>query len=87
MNALLDRPRTKMAKKPKQTKEQSDQQIDGKQIGLRLPPSLLADVEYCAERLGLDMAPFIRMVLTENLGRYKRRVKQIEAGDSAESVD
>jgi hypothetical protein len=55
---------------------------EGKQLGLRLSAELLREVEFCADALGLEASPFIRMVLVENIAKYKRRAERVKAGDS-----
>jgi hypothetical protein len=65
-------------------KKQNPNSKEGKQLGLRLSAELLREVEFCAEALGLEAAPFIRMVLIENLGKYKRRAERIKSGESIE---
>lgn len=55
-----------------------------KVFALRLPPSAAERVVRVAAGLGLDDAQFLRMLTIENLGKYERRVEQIEAGTSDE---
>jgi predicted DNA-binding protein len=58
---------------------------DGKKtrvFAVRLPDPTAERVEAVAEGLGLDEASFLRMLITENLAGYERRIERIKAGDS-----
>lgn len=48
----------------------------GKQVGVRLPPDLLADLEFIGEEAGLDLSAVIRMILTQNRGEYVRAARE-----------
>lgn len=72
---------TPMARK---TKPNSEKLSSGRQIGLRISGQLDKDIAECSEALGLDDSNFIRMVLIENMGKYKRRAKAINEGEESE---
>lgn len=50
--------------------------IGSQQINTRVSLSLLRELEYVAEGLGLDVSSFIRMLITENIHVYRARVDQ-----------
>lgn len=47
----------------------------GRQIGVRIPPDLLADLEIIEAGMGLDLSSVIRMILTEHRTEYVERVR------------
>lgn len=55
-----------------------------KVFALRLSPADAERVAKVAAGLRLDEAQFLRMLTVENLGKYERRVEQIESGASSE---
>lgn len=55
----------------------------GVNLAARVSEAFAARVTATAETLGLDPAAFIRMCLTENLGRYEVMAKRVRAGMTA----
>lgn len=55
---------------------------DGKQINFRASNQLAARIEAVADKLGLDVSNFVRMVLNQNLPKYEADVAKLpDAGD------
>lgn len=50
----------------------------GRQVGVRIPPDLLADLEVVERGMGLDLSSVIRMILTEHRHEYVERVRSRE---------
>jgi hypothetical protein len=48
----------------------------GRQINVRLPDDLLADLEFVCEALGLDLSNVVRMMLTEQRHVYLLRARE-----------
>lgn len=48
----------------------------GKQVNVRIPPDLMADLEVIAKDSGLDISAVIRMILTQNRGGYIRQIRE-----------
>jgi hypothetical protein len=65
-------------KKPKPNEKPSETE---RQINIRCGPRLAARLQAVAEGLGLDLAPLVRMVLTEQLPIYERRVERLKHGE------
>jgi hypothetical protein len=55
-----------------------------RQLAYRVPAELAARVERVAERLGLDVSNFLRMMTVEQIGVYERRADRAEAGEGGE---
>jgi hypothetical protein len=45
----------------------------GKQVNVRIPPELLADLELIETATGNDLSAVIRQILSENVAPYVRR--------------
>lgn len=79
---VIDYPRTQtVADTPKR---RPTQPATYKQLGLRVSEDMNARLEDTAAGLGLDVSSLIRMVLTENLPRYERRVAAVRAGEASD---
>ena len=52
-----------------------------RQLGVLLDERFASRVERTAERLGLDTANFLRLVLRECLPVYERRADRLEKGE------
>lgn len=47
----------------------------GRQVNVRIPDSLMADLETISGGMGLDISDVIRMILTENRQEYLDRLE------------
>lgn len=59
----------------------------GKQIGVRMPDDLTADLKFIAEAMGLELGPLIRHIITENIAQYLQRAREINASRKAARGD
>lgn len=59
---------------------------DGKQLGLRVDKDMRRRLEDTANGLGLEVSSFLRMMVTENIGRYERRVAAIRRGEDPDQA-
>jgi hypothetical protein len=48
----------------------------GKQVNVRIPPALLADLQLVADDAALDISAVVRMVLSQNVEVYVRQVRE-----------
>ena len=49
-------------------------------LRFNVTPEMDARVRGCAERVGLDLPNFLRLVLAENLPRYERQAERLRQG-------
>lgn len=61
--------------RPKDGAEGKGRVSVGRQIGVRIPPDLLADLQVIEAGMGLDLSSVIRMILTEHRAEYVERVR------------
>lgn len=58
-------------------RQPEDQPVGGKAFSFRASPDLTSRLEDVAGGLNLDISNLVRMILTENLAPYERRVRQL----------
>lgn len=63
-------------------KKPTEKPAEERQINIRCGPRLYARLADVADALGLDVAPLVRMVLTEQLAIYERRAEKTKKGES-----
>lgn len=51
----------------------------GKQVNVRIPDALMADLELVAADTNLDISAVIRLILTQNTDRYVREARERQA--------
>lgn len=50
----------------------------GKQVAFRAPDEMHERLEFVSAGLGVDMSNLLRMIVSENLHRYVRRVEELK---------
>lgn len=55
--------------------------VGSRQVAFRVPDALWTRLEGVADRLGLDVSNFLRMMLIEQIGVYERRAERVERGE------
>jgi len=66
---------------------ESKQPERNRQVNFTAPPKLSADLDDIARAFGLDVANLVRLILNENIARYKQRAERIRSGLPAEEDD
>lgn len=51
-----------------------------KQVNFRAPGRLYASLEDVADALGVDVSNLVRMILNENLAKYRERADRVRSG-------
>jgi uncharacterized protein YdeI (YjbR/CyaY-like superfamily) len=75
--ALLDRSSRREAEMASRKDESKrGRPAMGKQVNVRIPDALMADLEAISLGTGLDLSDVIRMILTENKREYLDRLEQ-----------
>lgn len=83
MSAVLDRsPPVAVTLMAKKTKPKEDGQKSagrpptGKQVNVRIPLPIVADLEFIAESMGLDLSHVVRIILTDHVAQYLEEARE-----------